>query len=250
MALKPIKKKRLFEEIIVAIEQYIQEENIQPGEKLPSENELAAIFNVSKTAVREAMSVLNANGIIETRPGSGIYLKDIHGESIVMRVTSNLMEKTDLQEILDVRRGLEVEAAALAAIRGTEEQFAKIKKAHEKLVEVNKAGWIGVDEDYLFHYQIILAAGNAIFRDMFQAVSQKLKEAIRISKMQSMKIEGMWQQAYREHEEIMEALFQRDAESAAKAMRSHLLRNEGKIWANLQGDKDKEAEQKKGTKKR
>lgn len=79
------------------------------------------------------MSVLNANGILETRPGSGIYLKDIHGESIVVRVTSNLMEKGELQEILDFRRGLEVEAAGLAATRGTEEQFAKIRKAHEDM---------------------------------------------------------------------------------------------------------------------
>ncbi|ALS23068.1 MULTISPECIES: FadR/GntR family transcriptional regulator [Paenibacillus] len=236
MALKPIKKKRLFEEIIVAIEQYVQEENIQPGEKLPSENELASIFNVSKTAVREAMSVLNANGILETRPGSGIYLKDIHGESIVVRVTSNLMEKGELQEILDFRRGLEVEAAGLAATRGTEEQFAKIRKAHEDMVEANGAGIIGVDEDYNFHEEIILASHNSIYRDIFKAVSPKLKEAMRISKMQSMKTPGLFLQAYQEHEDIMEALFKRDSEGASRAMRHHLIRNEEKIWANLRAN--------------
>lgn len=69
MALKPIKKRKLFEEIISAIEEYIQAEGIAPGEKLPSENELSSLFQVSKTAVREAMSVLQANGIIEKDQG-------------------------------------------------------------------------------------------------------------------------------------------------------------------------------------
>jgi GntR family transcriptional repressor for pyruvate dehydrogenase complex len=237
MGLKPIKKKRLFEEIIVGIEEYLQEENIQPGDRLPSENELAALFNVSKTAVREAMSVLHASGIIETRPGSGIYLKDIHGESIVLRVSSNLMEKSKLQEILDFRRGLEVEAAGLAAVNGSDKQFDRIKRAHELLVEANEAGGIGVDEDYQFHYEIILACRNSIYQNVFQAVSQQLKEGMRISKMQSMKMPGMFLQAYREHEEIMEALFTRDPEWARRAMRHHMIRVEEKIWANFQASK-------------
>ncbi|MBP1933881.1 FadR/GntR family transcriptional regulator [Ammoniphilus resinae] len=233
MALKPIKKRRLFEEIIVAIEQYIREENIQPGERLPSENELAAIFNVSKTAVREAMSVLNANGIIETRPGAGIFLKDIHGETIVNRVTVNLMEKGQLQEILEFRRGLEVEATALATLRGTEEDFQEIKKAHENLVTANREGRIGVREDYLFHYSIILASHNSIYKDVFDAVSEKLEEGIRISKMQSMQIPGRFTQGYKEHEEIINSLLLRDPELASKAMRNHLVRNEQKIWSNF-----------------
>jgi len=233
MALKPIKKKRLFEEIIIAIEQFIREENIQPGERLPSENELAAIFNVSKTAVREAMSVLNANGIIETRPGAGIFLKDIQGETIVNRVTVNLMEKAQLQEILEFRRGLEVEATALATLRGTDEDFLKIKQAHENLVAANQAGRIGVREDYLFHYSIILASHNSIYKDVFDAVSEKLEEGIRISKMQSMQIPGRFTQGYKEHEEIINSLLLRDPELAAKAMRNHLVRNEKKIWSNF-----------------
>lgn len=183
MTLKPIKKKRLFEEIIVAIEQYIEAENFQPGDRLPSENELAIIFNVSKTAVREAMSVLHANVIIETRPGSGIYLKDTHGESLVLRVTYNLMEKSELQEMLEFRRGLEVEAAGLAAVRGSEQDFQSIQQAHRKLVEANEAGSVGIDEDYSFHYQIILVSHNSLYKDVFIAVSEKLKEGMRISKI-------------------------------------------------------------------
>ncbi|PZE22127.1 FadR/GntR family transcriptional regulator [Paenibacillus xerothermodurans] len=230
MALKPIKRKRLFEEIIVAVEQFIQDENIQPGMRLPSENELAAIFNVSKTAVREAMTVLTSNGVVETRAGSGIYLKDMQGESIVLHVTYNLMQKNELQDILEFRRGLEVEAAGLAAMRGTDEDLLKIKTAHDELVAANQASSVGIDEDYQFHYHIMKASHNSIYQQVFKSVSTKLKEGIRISKMQSLKLPAGFLPGYREHEEIISALFARAPEAASSAMRHHLTRNEKKIW--------------------
>ncbi|MCF6094087.1 FadR family transcriptional regulator [Microaerobacter geothermalis] len=237
MALKPIRKKRLFEEIILAIEKYIEEENIKPGQKLPSENELTDIFNVSKTAVREAMSVLHANGIIETRPGLGIFLKEMEGETIAQRVTKNLIEKVALQEILEFRRGIEVEAAALAASRATDEDLYLIRQAHEKLVEANQNGLLGVEEDYMFHYSIILAAHNSIYKEVFENVSNKFEEGIRISKMQSVKVPGRFLESHGEHEEVIQSIVQRDGMKAMEAMRNHLLRNEKKIWRILNGDK-------------
>jgi GntR family transcriptional repressor for pyruvate dehydrogenase complex len=230
MALKPIKRKRLFEEIIVAIEQFIQDENIQPGERLPSENDLASLFDVSKTAVREAMTVLNMNGVVETRAGSGIYLKDIQGESIVLLVTYNLMQKNELQDILEFRRGLEVEAAGLAATRASEEDLQQIRRAHEELVAANAAGKVGIDEDYGFHFLIISASHNAVYQNIFNTVSSKLKEGMRISKMQSLKLPGGFLQGYKEHEEVIAALFDRNPAAASFAMRNHLVRNENKIW--------------------
>ncbi|EST55052.1 hypothetical protein T458_08985 [Brevibacillus panacihumi W25] len=238
MALKPIKKKRLFEEIIFAIEQYIQEEKIQPGERLPSENELSSIFNVSKTAVREAMSVLSANGIIETRPGSGIFLKDIHGDSIILRVTSNLMEKRELNEVLEFRRGFEVEAAGLAAEKGMKKDLLKIKDCNEELLKAVQNGSTGLEEDYLFHYSIILASQNSIYIDFFKAVSTKIKEVIRISKMHSMKEPNRFMQAYDEHQSIVDAILQGDSEAASRSMREHLLWNERKIWEIFESTKN------------
>jgi GntR family transcriptional regulator, transcriptional repressor for pyruvate dehydrogenase complex len=236
-SLKPIKKKRLFEEIIFAIEEYIKEENIQPTEKLPSESELASIFNVSKTAVREAMSVLHANGIIETRPGMGIYLREIQEDSIFLRVVSNLVEKKELNETLEFRRGLEVEAVALAAIKGTKKDFMKIQEANELLKKGADSGSLSVDEDYLFHYSIILASQNSIYKDVFNAVSSKIKEGIRISKVQSIKEPRRFLISYEEHQKIIDALLRRDPEAAAKEMRTHLILNEEKIWKNFRGDK-------------
>lgn len=232
MALKPIKKRRLFEEIIVAIEQYIEEEDITPGDRLPSENELTTLFQVSKTAVREAMSVLQANGIIEKRSGAGIFLKDLQGESIAGRVSNQLLNQKDYREIMEFRRGLEVEAAALAAVKATEDDMRMIREAEKKLWEANATGTLGLEEDYMFHYSIILASHNSIYKQVFDNVAEKFEEGIRISKLQSSKVPGRFKEVYEEHNDIVEGLKNRDPKRAAEAMRNHLVKNEKKLWSN------------------
>jgi GntR family transcriptional regulator, transcriptional repressor for pyruvate dehydrogenase complex len=233
MALKPIKKKKLFEEIITAMENYIQVEDISPGDKLPSENELSAIFQVSKTAVREAMSVLQANGIIEKRSGAGIFLKDIGGEGIGARVTNHLLNRKELYEILEFRRGIETEAVALAAERATEEDMRLILQAHDKLKEAHSNGELGLEEDYMFHYSIILASHNSIYKEVFDIVAEKFEEGMRLSKMQSSTVPGRFEAAVREHDNIIEALCNKDSKAAADAMRIHLIQNENKILSNI-----------------
>lgn len=141
--------------------------------------------------------------------------------------------KSQLQAVLEFRRGMEVEACSLATIRGTDQDLLKIKQAHEKLIIANAAGQTGIEENYEFHYAIIVASHNSIYQEVFHTVSQKLKEGIRISKLQSMKLPGRFEEVDKEHRKIIEAMFKRDVELASSAMREHLLNNEQKIWANF-----------------
>jgi GntR family transcriptional regulator, transcriptional repressor for pyruvate dehydrogenase complex len=233
MGLKPIKKKRLYEEVMIAIEDYVLTEGISSGDRLPSENELSSMFQVSKTAVREALSVLQANQIIEKRSGAGIFLKDLEGESIGQRVTNLLLTRKDLLEILELRRGIETEAAALAAQHATDLDLQKILEAHLNLIEANKAGGMGIEEDRLFHYSIIHASNNSIYKEVFDTVGERFDEGMRLSKWQSSKLPGRFEEAVKEHESILNALQKRDARMAAEAMRNHLIQNEKKIWSNL-----------------
>lgn len=237
MALKPIKKKRLFEEVILAIEKYIQEENIHPGDKLPSENELVELFRISKTSVREAMTVLKANGVIETRSGAGIFLKEVKEKTIAERISNNLMDKNELQEILEFRRGLEIEAAALAAKRGSSEDLAVIKQANDKLIKVNSAGGLGVQEDFMFHYSIIIASHNSIYKDVFDRTADKFEEVIRVTKIhpkiQSTDEPRRLVSGHKEHEQIIEALVKKDPVMASEKMREHLQKTEKKVWTHI-----------------
>jgi GntR family transcriptional repressor for pyruvate dehydrogenase complex len=229
-----IKKKSLYEEIVSQIIRYIQENDINPGDKLPSENELVEMFQVSKTAVREALSVLAAKGILEKRPGVGSILREMAGSSLIEPITSKLiLEKQSLREILEFRRGIEVESAALAAEHANAEQLEAIENAHFELIEVNRNGGLGIEEDYLFHYLIIISSGNSIYEWIFDLISPKFLEAMKISKSQSKQVSERYiNEAHTEHERIVKALKNKDPNEARLAMLEHLQKNELKIWTN------------------
>lgn len=232
MAFEVIKRKNLYEEIVSQIIRLIHENQIKPGEKLPSENELVEMFQVSKTAVREALSVLVAKGILEKRPGVGSILKELNGGILIEPLASKLiMEKQVIRELLEFRRGLEVESAALAAERATDEQLEAIENAHLALMEVNRNGEIGIEEDFRFHSCIILSSGNSIYENIFDSMSTKFMEALKITKNQSKKLSKRYlEEAHEEHERILNALKQRNPVEARVAMLDHLHKNEVKIW--------------------
>ncbi|KAB7667749.1 FadR/GntR family transcriptional regulator [Bacillus sp. B1-b2] len=234
MALESIKKRSLYEEIVSSIILYIQKENIKPGEKLPSENELMEYFKVSKTAVREALSVLAARGIIEKKPGVGSILKETSGATFIDQMTNKLIvDKHALQDILEFRRGVEVEATALAAERASPEQLEAIEKAHLKLIEVNKNGETGIKEDFTFHQLIILASCNSMYERIFDFIAPYYLEALTISKNQSKQISDRYfKESHEEHQRIIQAIKGRNPERARAYALEHLLNNETKVWSH------------------
>lgn len=234
MEFRNIKKRNLYEEITNHIVRFVDEHGLQPGDKLPTENEMVKIFGVSKTAIREALSVLAAKGIIEKKAGVGSILIERNSLDLLEKATHQLkMQKQTLQEVLEFRRGIEVEAAAFAAQRATEEQLQAIENAHRELIEINNNGGVGIEEDYRFHYLIILATGNSIYETMFDIIAPHYFEAIKISKTQSQRLSNSYlQEAHTEHQAILNALKSKDEETARIAMLKHLLNNETKIWSN------------------
>ncbi|RFU70302.1 FadR family transcriptional regulator [Peribacillus saganii] len=234
MDLKSIKKKNLYEEIVYQIIQFTQNENLKPGDKLPPENKLMDLFDVSKTSVREALNILATRGIIEKRPGVGSILKEVTGSVFVENIANRLiMGEQALREILEFRRVIEVEAAGLAAERATKEQINKLREAHLNLIKANENGGIGIEEDYLFHYIIIISSGNSIFSSIFDTISTRFFEAIKITKNQSVMLSQQYiTDTHKEHQKILEAIEAKDAYAARSEMLEHLQKNEQKLWSN------------------
>ncbi|HEX6922797.1 MAG TPA: FCD domain-containing protein, partial [Bacillales bacterium] len=124
-------------------------------------------------------------------------------------------------------------AAALAASRADQKDLHSIESVQEKLERANRNGELGVDEDYMFHYSIIEACHNSLYKSVFNSISEKFEEGIGLSKMQSARMPGQFEEGNREHRRIIEALLKQDSQEAAKAMRDHLVNNERKVWDNL-----------------
>ncbi|KKI85128.1 FadR/GntR family transcriptional regulator [Shouchella clausii] len=234
MEFKSIKKRNLYEEIMTYIFDYIAEYKLRPGDKLPTENEFVQMYGVSKTAVREALSVLAAKGVIEKKSGVGSIVRNANGNGMLEPVTQKLMmEEQTLKEVLEFRRGIEVESAALAAQRATPEQIEAIENANVQLIEANERGEAGIEEDYRFHYLIILATGNSFYETMFDFIAPTFFKAMKVSKNQSKRVSDTFlKEAQIEHDDILQAIKTRDVAKARACMLDHLMKNEKKLWSN------------------
>jgi GntR family transcriptional repressor for pyruvate dehydrogenase complex len=226
-----IVKKRIFEEVVIAIKDKIKDGIYKPGDRLPSEEEMSKYFDVSKTVIREAMSVLKSNGLIESRPGLGTFLRQAPGSSAVTPIISMLLlTEFPLVEILELRRGLEVEAASLAAERATDEEISVLMKKNDAMLEAIQNGRLAIEEDYGFHKAIFYATHNSALIKVFNSISSVLKEGISVSKIQSSDIPGRHMEGCVEHLEIIQAISERDSKKGRQTMRKHLYNNETKTW--------------------
>ena len=139
--LKPVQKRTLTQEAFDQLVTYIQDGELHPGDPLPSQHELARQLSVSRPVLREAMQRLEAAGLIEIRHGSGTYIAQPPAESLFDSIFKNYSYEKAL-EVLEVRLILEAEAAGLAALRATEEDFARMQAAVDKIRD--RFGWDSV----------------------------------------------------------------------------------------------------------
>ncbi|MCM3714333.1 FadR family transcriptional regulator [Alkalihalobacillus oceani] len=229
MSITPIRRQKIYEEIVQQIYQLIRRGDYKEGDKLPAEGKLAEEFGVSKTVVREAMSVLKASGVVESRSGSGNFIRKLEGETFVQSIGPSLLNIQSLIEILELRRALEIEAASLAADRATEEDIELLKEYNRKLASSEKLEE-RVENDFLFHKTLFYATHNSAFIKVFDSISSLFKSGIEESKKQSSNLPNRHKEGVEEHFTIMEAISEKDEKKARATMREHLKNNEWKTW--------------------
>ncbi|PPA70828.1 FadR/GntR family transcriptional regulator [Jeotgalibacillus proteolyticus] len=222
--MKPIKKKsRLYQEVINEIFTSISKENLKPGDKLPSERTIADLLEVSRTTVKEAISVLEANGIVQIRPGVGLFLVNQSKQVIQQELFSVLNpQKNDLAELVELRQAIEGDAAYYAAKRMTDEQREVLIRTFNNLVHAEEKGELAIEEDYAFHGAILKAANNTIMKDLMEVISQKVYFFIRQNRMETLLQRDESKLVMKEHRLIFEAIMSNNPEEAKKAMWNHL----------------------------
>ncbi|MEW9503094.1 FadR/GntR family transcriptional regulator [Jeotgalibacillus marinus] len=222
--MKPIKKKsRLYHEVINEIFSSISKEKLKPGDKLPSERTIADLLEVSRTTVKEAISVLEANGIVLIKPGVGVFLASHTKKVIQQDLLAVLAPKQhDLSELIELRQAIEGEAAYYAAKRSTPKQRVEIEKCFYNLKNAELNGELAIEEDYAFHKAILIGANNTAMADLMAVISDKVFFFIRQNRMETLLQPTEVKVVIEEHRLIYEAIRNHDAESAKKAMWEHL----------------------------
>lgn len=224
MDLKPIKTRKIYEEIVEQIRQLIQDGELQPGDKLLSERELSERLKVSRASVREALSALELMGLIEIKPGDGTFIRKTNVDSIIGPMALILsMEKDTVFELLEVRKVLEVEAAGLAAERASQEELAAMNEALEQMRSDLDQLQLGEAADHQFHYAIANATRNSILQRLMNTISDTMKKTLRSSRERLYVTPGTPEKLYDEHRQIYEAIAAHDSKSARKSMYEHLV---------------------------
>lgn len=228
MELKPVKTKRTSETILEQIKDLLISGQIGPGDKLLTERELAERMRVSRASVREALAALSLSGVIEVRHGEGIYIKRPEENAIIEPLAFlMLLEKDDVQHILEVRKALEVEAAGLAAERAQEEDLSRIKAAIARMEEDLQVGNSGEESDLLFHFAIAEASHNPLLIRLMNTVHETMRQTLKITRQLWLSAtQGTAHRLFEEHCQIYEAITNRDKELARTLMYQHLVKVE------------------------
>lgn len=230
MDLKPIKTKRIYEEIIEQIRVLVTEGHLQPGDRLPSERDLAGQLNVSRASVREALSALEMMGLLEIRSGEGTFIKKINIDSVVIPLTWVLsMEKDTVLELLEVRKMIEGQAVALATKRAKPEDLRELEDALHLMYVDLQTGQLGEDADHRFHYAIAQASQNKILLRLMNAISDTMHQTLKASRIRLYEGQDAPERLYQEHSLVFDAILKQDSERARRIMLDHLDGVEDKL---------------------
>lgn len=191
------------------------------GDKLPTEAALVEQFLVSRTVVREAVSRLKSLGLVDSRQGSGVYVKELGFSPLNFDARSAVSRQAVIQ-MVEVRRALEAEVAALAAQRRTQ---ADVKRIHQSIAALDKAvkdGCDGAEEDVNYHRAIADAAQNPFLISTLDYLRQFLRDVTRVTRANEARRADFARQVRDEHEAIAQAIEAGDATRARKAAARHM----------------------------
>ena len=223
----PARKRRprgLVGEIVESLATSIRAGQLKPGDKLPTEAEIMARFEVSRTVVREAISKLQASHQVETRHGIGTFVLTPADASNFRIAAVDFATVADVIALLELRISLETEAAGLAAHRRSAANLAALEAALQAFQDSIRQDSDAVPPDFQFHMEVARATGNQHFADLMTYLGTMIIPRTRVNTPQNAP-EGRLlylQRVHAEHESILDAIRNRDAEAARAAMRTHL----------------------------
>lgn len=195
----------------------------QPGQKLPSEANLTAEHNVSRTVVREAIAALRADGLVATRQGAGAFVIEPSAAIPLPFQGVDHAKISSVIELLELRAPVEIEAAGLAAMRRSPAQEENIIERHRAIMATIQAGGETIEADFNLHQAIAEATNNPRFVEFLRLIGQGMIPRAALHSAESQRENSDYlQRLNAEHERIVTAISNGEVDAAREAMRVHL----------------------------
>ena len=227
--------RRLFEQLA----EQIKGGRLTPGARLPTEQELTRAARVSRTVVREAVAALRAEGLVVTRQGVGAFVS-AEPQRAPFRIDPERMQSLgDILNVMELRLGVEIESAGLAAERASRAQVRAIAAALDAIERAAASGKTAVDEDLAFHRAIAEATGNPQFPRFLAFLGSHVipRQSVRLSLDTPAGRRTYLERIQNEHGRIVAGIAAGDPAEARRAMREHLTRSLGRYRKLAGGSK-------------
>ena len=228
--LKPVEKKKAYEDIVQQIRTLIEEGKLKRNDHLPSERELSETFRVSRTTVREAIRTLESMKLLQSRQGNGTYVVASSEEALIQPLAAALFnEKDDIRDIFYIRKIIEPHVAELAAENASPEEMEELERILRKQEECIGQRETIIETDSAFHNLMVKATKNRVMERLIIALIDLLKE----SREKYLMEEENDERAIRSlegHQQILSAVKKGDGNAARKSMLQHLEDIEGIIF--------------------
>ena len=224
MKLKPIKPKRISDQVFEQIRELIYKGVFKPGEQVPPERELAISMAVSRTSVRNAIDKLVTLGLLEHRQGQGTFVSQPNSRRGNVLAMAMATEDATLDDLLEVRMGLECNAAYLAARRANESDILAMKKSLAEMeADMSTIEKIGSESDAAFHMAVIFATKNPVLIHLMRNFYDFLFIGIKknLSYMYEDRVALMAVLAH--HKTVLDHIVNREPQKAQDAMLQHIL---------------------------
>jgi GntR family transcriptional repressor for pyruvate dehydrogenase complex len=228
--------RRLPDEVAVSIIGAIESGQLQPGDRLPTEAELASRFGVARTVVREAISLLRYDGMVDSRRGVGAFVTDATQRSS-FRISPACFEKRkQIVQLLELRTGVQAGASALAAASRTAEQMDEISRIFERMSAADARGPAEaleerVDTELLLYRRLTEASGNPYYAEVVAMIESNIQNNLRSAFLKNAAASEFGPTILSEHRAVLDALIDGDAEAARLATRIRFERAAARLAA-------------------
>jgi GntR family transcriptional repressor for pyruvate dehydrogenase complex len=217
--LEPVRRRKIYAEVASQIHRLIADGRLKPGDRLPAERELAGMLGVSRTSVRDAIRILELQGIVEPRQGEGTLVTKDPVEGVVNPLAGVLAISDDLTaDLFDLRKIIEPALARVAALRATEDDLEALEEIIARQAGRVRAGEIAIEEDTEFHYRLATVSKNRVVPRVMDVLMNLLRE----SRARSLQGKRRSEKSLEGHRRILDAIRRRDGEEAALSMQQHI----------------------------
>ncbi|SDE49347.1 DNA-binding transcriptional regulator, FadR family [Paracoccus isoporae] len=222
VSVAPLRKKRLSDEIYAQILLQLSTGQYKVGDRLPTEKEMASTYDVSRPVVREALQHLSNDGLIDARRGSGTFVSRLPPHEMAHHTDDARIAQ--YMRAYEVRRGLEVEAARLAALRIDQNHRRRIAHALSVMEDTMRGGEDALEADFQFHLEVARATENDLFEKQLMFLRPDMLGTMRIASMITIKrSDNRKEKVIQEHRDIFQAISAGDSELAKLYMGYHLI---------------------------